>query len=88
MNTPTERISIIENSMQCLSYGRWSLVPLLGFPMLILTARKFHRIRIQSAGEWNAGQRLAKWGMILASIGGFISLLLYGWIFVLIVQAI
>jgi hypothetical protein len=88
MNSPAERLQIIEDSMTCMAHGFCSLIPLLGIPYFVLAIKRYHRVRIASSGEWNPGARYAFWGMVLASIGGFISTLLYGVVFVGILDAL
>jgi hypothetical protein len=78
MMQPPERIRMLEDSLRCYAYGWCSFIPLVGLPLLVLTLIKFQKTRVRAAGEWNAASRYLNWGVILASIGGFLSALWFG----------
>ncbi len=88
MKSPAERIRLIEDSLACWVYGWCSFIPLLGIPFLVLATRKFHQTRIEIENEWNPGSRYLNWGMILAVLGGLLSLIQYGLVFVGILKSL
>ena len=75
--TPSNEVKVIERSLQCLVCGWWSLVPLLGIPMLVLAFRHYQFVRITAGPDWNPGEKQLKAGIILAGIGAFISAVLF-----------
>ena len=77
MRTPSERVEIIEGSLTCFAYGWCSFLPVIGLALFVLALLRFQKVRLLTAGEWNPAIRYLNWGMILASIGGFISAVLF-----------
>ena len=75
--TPTNEAKVIERSLHCFACGWWSLVPILGIPMLVLAFRDYQFVRITTGTDWNPGERHLVAGITLAAMGGFISAVLF-----------
>ncbi|MBC8001112.1 MAG: hypothetical protein H7X97_00875 [Opitutaceae bacterium] len=78
MKPPEHRIRMIEGSLTCFVQGWLSLIPIMGLAFAILGIRSYARVRMESAGEWNAAQPYLTTGMILAGVGGLFSALEFG----------
>ena len=50
---PKIRIEIIERSEKCFWLGLFSLIPVLGLPLAVMSLGHNHRIRRLGAGQWN-----------------------------------
>lgn len=74
MKSPEERILAINRSLRCFAMGWCSLLPPFGIVLFPIALVTFSRTRIDTSGQWNPASRYLNWGMILATIGGFISL--------------
>ena len=66
MNTPEQRIQIIEQSMRCFIYSLWGLVPILGIVLAIKALLIHRRVRSVAGTEWNPAGNYLKWGKRLA----------------------
>ena len=73
-DSPAHRIELIEASQRCLLYGWLSWLPLLGVFFAGPAVVRFFRTT-RDLTVWNPAHHLAVRGMILASLGGGLSLL-------------
>jgi hypothetical protein len=78
MKTAAERADVIERSLRCFTYGWCSFIPVIGVAMFVLAVLSFQKARILNSGEWNPAVRYLHWGMLLALVGGFVSILAFG----------
>ena len=78
MPTSPSKSQMIEGSLRCCALGAAGLVPVLGLPCCILAFRAHCRVRRSLAEQWNAAESYLTWGVVLARIGFFVSLLLLG----------
>ena len=78
MKSPEHRIRMLEESLACFVHGWLSLIPIAGLAFAFLGIRSCTRVRMESAGQWNAAQPYLTTGMILAAIGGLLSALEFG----------
>jgi hypothetical protein len=74
MDTPAERIRLIEGSLRCFVFGCLSLLPVLGLVFGILAVLQAGLLPAQPPGDWNPGRRYALAGYALGWLGGLISL--------------
>jgi hypothetical protein len=65
---PKIRIEIIERSEKCFWLGLFSLIPVLGLPLAVMSLGHNHRIRRLGAGQWNPASRYRYWGAVFARL--------------------
>jgi len=74
MQTPFERIQLIERSLRCFVFGLLSLIPLAGLGLAILAIRMHFGIWADGGREWNPARRYLDGGFCLAWLGILVSL--------------
>ena len=72
------RIEVIERSLRCFVCGLIGLIPVLGFPLAVLTVIHFRKARLAAATEWNPANGYLHWGLVLAAVGCGATLILFG----------
>jgi hypothetical protein len=73
MQSPAERIQLIERSLRCFVYGMLSLVPLVGLGFAALTIRLHFKTWAEAGDRWNPAQRYLQFGFCLAWLGVLVS---------------
>jgi len=71
-----DRVQIIERTLLCYQAGWWSLVPILGLAPGLTAFYYFARVRAVTRDEWNPAETHLRVGLMLATIGCGLSLLL------------
>jgi hypothetical protein len=79
MQTPAERIQVMEQSLRCFAFGILALVPGVGAAFSLLSLALFFKTRTRAADEWNPAGHYLNWGFSLAVWSLVMSLLLLGW---------
>ena len=74
MQTPTDRIRLIERSLRCFVFGLLSLVPLIGLGLVFLAIRLHWQTWADSDGAWNPARSYLLRGFCLACLGFLFSL--------------
>lgn len=77
---PNERIAVIEDSLQCFTYGWLSCLPVIGVAWLYPAVRRFAQAR-RRQNQWNPARGYLAAGLALASAGWFVMLM--SWLVVL-----
>ncbi|PYI87311.1 MAG: hypothetical protein DME26_06625 [Verrucomicrobia bacterium] len=77
-NPALNRIAVIERSLRCFGYGLIGLIPVLGFPLAVLTVVHFQKARLAAAAEWNPASAYLNWGLVLAALGCGATIVLFG----------
>lgn len=73
MNTPDQKIFVMEGSLKVFSTGLLSLVPPLGLVCAPLALWRFFSIWSVAGKEWNPARSQLYLGMWAAFVGGFLS---------------
>ena len=79
------RIEVIERSLRCFVCGCFGLIPVLGFPLAVLTAIHFQKARLAAAADWNPANAYLHWGMALAAVGCGVTIIVFGLLLVALV---
>ena len=69
---PDERIAVIEDSLQCFTFGWLSCLPVIGVAWLYPTVRRFRQARRRQV-QWNPARGYLAAGLALASVGWLIN---------------
>ena len=77
-NPSLRRIAVIEVSLRCFVFGLIGLIPVLGFPLAVLTVIHFWKARLAAASEWNPASAYLNCGLVLAALGCGVSIILFG----------
>jgi hypothetical protein len=86
-NPSLRRIAVIEVSLRCFVFGLIGLIPVLGFPLAVLTVIHFWKARLAAASEWNPAHAYLNCGLLFAALGCGASIILFGIVLVaLLVQ--
>jgi len=72
MDTPADRIRVIEGSLRCFTCGCLSLIPVLGLVFSVLALLQHFLTPGEQASSWNPARRYLLAGYVLAWIGGLI----------------
>ncbi|MBI1178823.1 hypothetical protein GC207_15430 [bacterium] len=73
MNTPDQKIFVMEGSLRVFSTGLLSLVPPFGLVCAPLALWRFFSVWSVAGKEWNPARRQLYLGMWAAFVGGFLS---------------
>lgn len=73
---PEQRIAVIEDSLQCYTYGWLSCLPLLGVVYLYPAVRRFAQARRRPV-EWNPARGYLASGLALAGVGWLLALVFW-----------
>src|SRR4051812_41858909 len=71
------KIKMLQASMQCLGFGLFSFVPILGFPFAIAALWISGRVRVMEKQHWNAARGHRIVGTLCATITSIV------WFFVI-----
>ena len=71
-----DQVQVIERTLRCYHAGWWSLVPILGLAPAAVAFYYFARVHVGTRDEWNPARSQLKAGLMLATIGSGLSLLL------------
>jgi hypothetical protein len=71
-----DRVEVIERTLRCYQAGWWSLVPVVGLGPAIVAFYYFARVRAATRNDWNPASTQLRVGLMLATIGCGLSLLL------------
>lgn len=63
---PSVKIELIHRSRRCFWLGVFSLVPVLGLPLVLMALMQNRRIKALALRDWHAGQRAQYWGVVWA----------------------
>jgi hypothetical protein len=74
MQTPADRIRLIERSLRCFVFGLLSLMPLIGLGLALLAIRLHWQTWADSGGVWNPARSYLLGGFCLACLGFLLSL--------------
>jgi hypothetical protein len=74
MDTPAERIRVIESSLRCFVYGCLSLIPVLGLIFSVLAMLQRGLLPGSHVDDWNPARRYLAVGYALSWVGGLVSL--------------
>jgi hypothetical protein len=66
---PRVKIEMIESSLRCFVLGLFSLLPVVGIPLLLLTFQQSRRVNEICRNQWNPAHRCLWWGMVCARLG-------------------
>ncbi|MBN2506242.1 MAG: hypothetical protein JXQ71_06065 [Verrucomicrobia bacterium] len=69
MNSPQDRIHVIEGSLRCFCCGLLGIVPLVGVAASFIAFHHYHRTRRQAGGAWNPARRHLRLGYALGWFG-------------------
>ncbi len=72
MDTPADRIRVIEGSLRCFTYGCLSLVPVAGLVFSVLALMQHDLTDREQELSWNPAKRYLFAGHFLAWVGGLI----------------
>jgi hypothetical protein len=72
MDTPADRIRVVEGSLRCFTCGCLSLIPVLGLVFSVLAILQHLLTRGEQAASWNPARRYLLAGYVLAWIGGLV----------------
>lgn len=75
-DSPDARIAVIEDSLQCFTYGWLACVPVFGVAWLYPAVRRFVQARRRKV-EWNPARGYLAAGLALASVGWVIGLVVW-----------
>ena len=75
------KIKMLERSLQCFVCGLIGLLPVIGFPLSLLSLISYRRVCVGQLGLWNAARSYLIWGLIFASVGLVVSLVVFGAVF-------
>ena len=73
MQSPAERIHLIERSLRCFVYGLLSLIPVIGLGFAALTLRLHFKTWAEAGDNWNPARRYLLAGFCLAWLGALVS---------------
>lgn len=73
MQSPAERIHLIERSLRCFVYGLLSLIPFVGLGFAALTIRLHFKTWAEAGNRWNPARRYLTAGFCLAWLGVLVS---------------
>jgi hypothetical protein len=72
---PLVKIEIIKHSTECFVLGLLSLLPVIGFPLILLAVLQARQVKRIAGGQWNPAHRLlsrglacARWGVVLLAL--------------------
>ena len=77
-NSDARRIAVIETSLRCFVFGLIGVIPVLGFPLAVLTVVHFWKARLAAASDWNPANGYLNCGLVLAALGCGLSILVFG----------
>ncbi len=63
------KIEMIERSMRCFVLGLFSLLPVIGIPMALVSLSNYRRVKRGQGTQWNPAQRYLFWGALCARMG-------------------
>jgi uncharacterized protein YacL len=72
------KIAMLKDSMRCLTFGLFGLVPVIGLPFAILSLWVGWMVARQEEEFWNAAKPLRIWGILCGWVGVIISMLIAG----------
>ena len=72
MDTPADRIRVIEGSLRCFTCGWLSLIPVVGLVFSVLAFLQHFLTQREQAASWNPARRHLLIGYILAWVGGLV----------------
>ncbi|HKS38141.1 MAG TPA: hypothetical protein VJW76_13170 [Verrucomicrobiae bacterium] len=73
MQSPAERIHLIERSLRCFVYGLLSLIPFVGLGFAALTIRLHFKTWAEPGDRWNPARKYLVAGFCLAWLGVLVS---------------
>jgi hypothetical protein len=75
---------MIKHSKECCVLGWLSLLPVIGFPLTVVTFLEARRVKQMAGGQWNPAHRLrsrglacARWGVVLLALELFTAVAMY-----------
>lgn len=76
--SPMVRIEMIQRSIRCFWVGLFSLLPLVGIPLAVLSLADYLRIRRDRGDGWNPGAYFSYSGALLAGFSLFLHIVIVG----------
>ena len=77
-NSAARQIAVIETSLRCFVFGLIGVIPVLGFPLAVLTVVHFWKARLAAASEWNPAHAYLNCGLVFAAVGCGLTIILFG----------